>query len=59
MSQGKDVVQFLEDNEIELVHEVTCPMPTREAMLRNDTPLSDEGKKVFRKLVGSLRVSCS
>ena len=35
MPQEKDVVQFLEDNEIELVQEVTCPMPAREAMLRN------------------------
>ena len=54
MSQEKDVLQFLEDNDIVVTKEVECPMPNRKHMLQDDKPLDKEDIKRFRSLVGSL-----
>ena len=53
-SQEKDVLQFLEDNDIVVTKEVECPMPNRKHMLQDDKPLDKEDIKRFRSLVGSL-----
>ena len=54
ISQEKDVMQFLDDNNITLTKEVECPMPSRHAMLKKDRLLNAEEIKQFRSLVGSL-----
>ena len=54
LSQEKDVMQFLDDNNITLTKEVVCPMPSRHAMLKKDMLLNTEEVKQFRSLVGSL-----
>ena len=59
LSQEKDVMQFLDGNNITLTKEVERPMPSRHAMLKKDRLLNTEEVKQFRSLVGSLGVLLS
>ena len=54
MDQESEVIQLCTDHDIKVVGEVDCPMPTREALFRDMTPLTGDEVTEFRSIVGGL-----
>ena len=53
MSQQREVEEFMREQGIEVHSEVTCPMPDKWHLGRNEELLDAEGKAVFKSMMGS------
>ena len=54
MSQQREVEEFMREHSIEVHSEISCPMPDKWHLGRNDELLDSEDKSLFRKILGSL-----
>ena len=53
MSQQREVEEFMREHGIEVHSEVSCPMPDKWHLGRNEELLDAEGKAVFKSMMGS------
>ena len=55
IDQQRDIAQLIEDNHIEATRPVSAPMPNKNTMYSDPTPLTPKQHNKYRSIVGSLQ----